>query len=308
MKIWHLVFLILASCSAARGRNGTAGGEDGTDTESPDVPTITPTAERETEAPTPSSSPTAPAAPFRTANTSSENGTTVGVFGSEDEDEDPTTHATTLATVAKETLGNADVTTQLPQSASSTPGFVALAFIILVIIVLCVVLYFLRKASRTYSFDLHRPSPMSRHSEPTGTFEPVYLDDLDHPGLKDVMTVEGSPPPVANGSSLPSEENVLSEETAPEEQPDSDQADGIIDPPSSANWFFDAPEEQQNENNNNPSVCSSDPFVEINLDDAWGHQLLSNDAPASSSVVPPASSSVVPFDSFSPSSSPSQFP
>lgn len=31
---------------------------------------------------------------------------------------------------------------------------------------------------QTYSFDLQRPSPVNRHNEPIGTFEPVYLDDL----------------------------------------------------------------------------------------------------------------------------------
>lgn len=31
---------------------------------------------------------------------------------------------------------------------------------------------------QTYSFDLQRPNPVGHLNQPTGTFEPVYLDDL----------------------------------------------------------------------------------------------------------------------------------
>ncbi|KAI3375537.1 hypothetical protein L3Q82_003871 [Scortum barcoo] len=197
-----------------------------------------------------------------------------------------------------------------------SPGYVILVLIIVVIIVLCVILYILRRVSRMYSFDLQRPSPVDRLSEPIGTFEPVYLDDLDRPPPKENTTTDDlSPPAVANGTTLPPEENVSSGENAPQEQPD---ANGVESSPAgnaspsegddpadkrssllgSTNLFFDITgEEQQNGNNNNPSVCSSDPFVEINLDDpAWCDQLLTS---------PEASSSVLPFSplSFSSSSS-----
>lgn len=85
-------------------------------------------------------------------------------------------------------------------------GYVMLVLIIVLIVGLCVVLYMLRRNSRvrltdkkrlqftssilalhwmidvlhfqTYSFDLQRPLPVNYANEPTGTFEPVHLDDL----------------------------------------------------------------------------------------------------------------------------------
>ncbi|XP_063325704.1 uncharacterized protein LOC134624625 [Pelmatolapia mariae] len=200
-----------------------------------------------------------------------------------------------------------------PPPAGSSAGYVVLALIIIVIIILCIILYLLRRASRTYSFDLQRPNPVGHLSQPTGTFEPVYLDDLERPVPKDIEATDDlSPPPVANGTSLQSEEKDSTGENAPEEQPEangvetspaenttpslsSDEADKISNPPSSTNLFFDAIGEQQNENNNNPTVCSSDPFVEINLDEpAWCDQLLNSSE---------GSSSVLPFSPFSLSSS-----
>ncbi|XP_031707427.1 uncharacterized protein LOC116385822 isoform X2 [Anarrhichthys ocellatus] len=198
-------------------------------------------------------------------------------------------------------------------------GYVILVLIVLAIIILCAILYFLRRVSRTYSFDLHRPAPANHLNEPIGTFETVYLDDLERPSSKDqVTTGDLSPPPVSNGTTLPSEERRSDGESAPQEQPDANGtetsptsntsntsnyspslSDGPVDKPPSPmsciNMFFDAVgEDQQNENNNNPSVCSSDPFVEINLDEtALCDQLL---------ISPEASSSVLPF-SFSSSSS-----
>ncbi|XP_032355070.1 mesoderm induction early response protein 1 isoform X2 [Etheostoma spectabile] len=198
---------------------------------------------------------------------------------------------------------------------SGTVGYVFLFFILLVIIVLCVILYFLRRASRSYSFDLHRPVPANHHNEPIGNFEPVYLDDLDRPAPKDEATTNApSPPPVSNGTTLQSEEAISNGESAPQNQPDANgletspptgdtspslghvAADDTSSPFSSTNLLFDAiGEEQQNENNNNnPSVSSSEPFVEINLDEpAWCDELLtSSEAP----------SSVLPFSPFSLSS------
>ncbi|KAM9718231.1 uncharacterized protein ACNS7B_021617 isoform 2-T2 [Menidia menidia] len=176
------------------------------------------------------------------------------------------------------------ITSPAASEGSGAPAwaYVILVFIILAIIILCVILYWLRRTT-TYSFDLHRPSP-GHLNEPTGTFEQVYLDDLDQPFPKDfVITDDLSTSPVTNGTSLPTEEK------GPGDENDflgNDPTDSTADPLSSADLFFDAAEEQQNENNNNPSVCSHDPFVEINLDEpAWSDQLLTS-AQASSSVLP----------------------
>ncbi|KAF0028976.1 hypothetical protein F2P81_018081 [Scophthalmus maximus] len=129
----------------------------------------------------------------------------------------------------------------------------------------------------------------------------------DQPAPKDQVTI--SEQPVANGTSLQSEEKAGNGENAAQESPDAngpetsptgdsgasggdDPADKTSDPSSCTNLFFDdTGETQQNENNNNPSVCSSDPFVDVNLDEpAWCDQLL---------AAPEAASSVLPFSPFS---------
>ncbi|XP_040886742.1 uncharacterized protein LOC121176750 isoform X2 [Toxotes jaculatrix] len=146
-----------------------------------------------------------------------------------------------------------------PGSDHSFWGYVILVLIILVIIVLCAILYFLRRVARTYSFDLQRPDHIiNQFNEPTGTFEPVYLDDLDRPAPKDQTTTDDlSPPPVTNGTSLQSEEKGSAGDNAPQEQPDAnglktlptskgstssddDPADRTSDAPSSTNLLFDA--------------------------------------------------------------------
>ncbi|MEQ2273651.1 hypothetical protein XENORESO_007060 [Xenotaenia resolanae] len=209
----------------------------------------------------------------------------------------------------------------------------------------------LRRASRTYSFDLQRPAPCSNLYEPTGTFGQVYLDDLEGSTHKDVISEDLSTTPVPNGTSPPLEEKAADEENgclkgwfetapkhveyvaqrpqivapsfkssslpaAPQEQPEAsdpqnsssssssslsgdDQAEKKSNQMSSNNLFFDAaeelPQQQLNENNNNP-CGSSNPFVEINLDEPpWSDQLLTSPQPTS--LVLPFS----PF-SFSPSS------
>ncbi|XP_059210466.1 uncharacterized protein LOC131989293 [Centropristis striata] len=219
--------------------------------------------------------------------------------------------------------GGDDVVTTVAMTTAGTslgPGYVILVLIILVIIVLCVILYFLRRVSRTYSFDLHRQVPANHLNEPIGTFEPVYLDDLERPASKDQVTTDDlSPPPISNGTTTQEPEEQGSHgDGAPQDQQDANgletsppgnaspslgaaPADKTSSPLSSTSLFFDAiGEEQQNENNNNPSVCSSDPFVEINLDEpAWCAQLLTS---------PEAPSSVLPFSPFSFSSSSSSSP
>ncbi|KAM4713859.1 uncharacterized protein FYW61_018981 [Anableps anableps] len=132
----------------------------------------------------------------------------------------------------------------------------------------------LRRASRTYSFDLQRPVPSSNTFEPTGTFGQVYLDNLDQPTNKDVISDDLSTTPIPNGTSPQLEEKADGEENAlqePAKANDSqsssssssssssltgdDQAEKKSNQMSSNNLFFDAAEEpqlQQNENNNNP--------------------------------------------------------
>ncbi|XP_037335959.2 uncharacterized protein LOC119223006 [Pungitius pungitius] len=206
-----------------------------------------------------------------------------------------------------------DNTSTAPGTKVGTPsswGYVVLTLIILVIIVLSLILYFLRRAAQTYSFDLHS-APASRPNQPVGTFERVRLDDLDRKPASVVTACSYLPSPtVSNGSTRRAEEEPRANgESVPPEAPD---ASGPQTPPTAdpgdpgpslgslvgcTNLFFDAvEEEQQNENNNNPSaVCSRDPFVEINLDEAaLCHQLL---------TPPQAPASVLPFTPFSFSSS-----
>ncbi|XP_039996359.1 uncharacterized protein LOC120797120 [Xiphias gladius] len=212
-----------------------------------------------------------------------------------------------VATVSMATASTSSKPVTSEDAGSMSLGYLILVLIILAIIVLCVILYFLRRVSRSYSFDLQRQDPMiQQFSEPTGTFETVYLDDLDRPAPKDqAATNDLSPPPVANGTGLQGSHG----ENAPQEQPDAngletlptgntgpslgnDPADSTCNTSSSTNLFFDATAEvPQNENNNNPSVFSSGPFVEINLDEpAWCDQLLTS---------PEATSSVLPFSPLS---------
>ncbi|KAI3376053.1 hypothetical protein L3Q82_016592 [Scortum barcoo] len=121
------------------------------------------------------------------------------------------------------------------KSRLNVTGYVILVLIIVMIIVLCVILYILRRVSRMYSFDLQRPSPVDRLSEPIGTFEPVYLDDLAPQEQPDANGVESSPA----GNASPSEGD--------------DPADKRSSLLGSTNLFFDITgEEQQNGNNNNP--------------------------------------------------------
>ncbi|KAF6724492.1 hypothetical protein FQA47_020883 [Oryzias melastigma] len=154
------------------------------------------------------------------------------------------------------------------KATSTTQAYVILAFIILIIIVLSLILYFIRKTSRSYSFDLHRPTPMNNRNEPTGTFEQVYLDDF-------------APQEQADDKSVGSTSTSETSQTLADNQDEKKAS-----PPVQENLLLEAAGEQENENNNNPSICSSDPFVEINLDEpAWRDQLLSP-SQTSSTVTP----------------------
>ncbi|XP_044040130.1 uncharacterized protein LOC122870206 isoform X2 [Siniperca chuatsi] len=332
MKSWsRLCFLVLAISSISRGQNDTPAPHNENINQKKDSPTPTPLSldKSQNEAslsttlpPHPQSHTPVNATVFMAQETvwvattdspdfngdSDDTLTTEGVDGGSGPQ---TTASVSVPQTTEEGVNvDANAVSMTTAGASSNSGYVILVLIILVIIVLCVILYFLRRVSRTYSFDLQRPSPVNHHNEPTGTFEPVYLDDLDQPASKDQVTTDDLSPPPANGSTIQSEEKGSNGENAPQETPDAnglessptsntslslgdDPADKTSSP--STFIFFDSGKEQQNENNNNPSVCSSDPFVEINLDDpAWCDQFLTS---------PEATSSVLPFSPFSFSSS-----
>ncbi|XP_028420463.1 uncharacterized protein LOC114546019 isoform X2 [Perca flavescens] len=300
----RLCFLVLAISSISKGQNGTA-----VTPEPLTAPTPTPrlpsdeTVNKTDGATTPTSSPQSntsanatdlPSTIFTTETLDPQS--TDDLSETRKEAEDSKAAETTTSVSAPES-GKGDVTTTggtkpelIEDMGGSSAGYVILIFIVLIIIILCVILYFLRRAARSYSFDLHRQVPANHHNEPLGNFEPVYLDDLDRPAPKDEVTTDApSPPPVSNGTTLQLEELISNGESAPQNQPDAngleisppssntspslgqDAADKTSSPFSSTNMLFDAiGEEQQNENNNNPSISSSEPFVEINLDDpAW---------------------------------------
>ncbi|XP_033988413.1 uncharacterized protein LOC117484084 [Trematomus bernacchii] len=308
-KLWRrLCFLVLAFSSVSRGQNETA--------VTPDLSPPTPPPMRSDETQNESSS-TLETPVFKntsaiTTDLPSTNVMTkkdLGSFnGTTEEDSNSTTligisgASEVTTTVSIET----DITSSTPVTSGGTGhsswGYVLLVLIIMAIIILCVMLYFLRRVSRTYSFDLHRPIPSNHRNDPIGTFEPVYLDDLapkDQGNTEDVPP----PPPVSNGTTIQTEERESNGESAPQEPSEAngleaspghtdlsligDPEEKTSSPSGSTSIFFDTiGEEQQNENNNNPSVCSSDPFVEINLED---HLLTSSEAP----------SSVLPFSPFS---------
>ncbi|KAM8898504.1 uncharacterized protein AB9W97_009375 isoform 2-T2 [Spinachia spinachia] len=182
---------------------------------------------------------------------------------------------------------------------ATSSGYVVLGLIILVIIVLSVILYFLRRASQTYSFDLHS-APASRANQPAGTFERVRLHDLDQTPASVVTAGDLSPPAVSNGSTRQAQERRVPPDE-PQTWPTGDLGDPGDPGPSlggPVNVFLRAVgEAQQNDNDNHPAACSQDPFVEINLDEAaLCHQLL---------TPPHAPPSAPPFSPFSffPSSS-----
>lgn len=313
-KLWRrLCFLVLAFSSVSRGQNETA--------VTPDLPSPTPPPMRSDETQNESSS-TLETPVFKHTSAITTDLPSTNLTTREEEDlgrEDwfnDTTEEDSNSTPWSWMGGANEVTMTVSietGSTSLTPvtsggtghsswGYVLLVLIIVAIIILCVMLYFLRRVSRTYSFDLHRPIPSNHRNDPIGTFEPVYLDDLapkDQGNTEDVPP----PPPVSNGTTIQTEERESNGESAPQEPSEAngleaspghtdlsligDPEEKTSSPSGSTSIFFDTiGEEQQNENNNNPSVCSSDPFVEINLED---HLLASSEAP----------SSVLPFSPFS---------
>lgn len=307
----RLCFLVLVISSVSRGENQTTvpppDGNKTVENEGVSTPTVLPT---DTSQDANSSTAT---------NQSLASVTTVSMPVAETADNETTAEASTTQTSASSRVTTGSTTSAVITPGDTTPdvkeygnsswAYVLLVMIILVIIVLCVILYFLRRASRTYSFDLHRPSPVDHLNVAIGTFEPVYLDDLERPTPKENTTTEEAPP-AANGTNLTEEKssnghNAAQEhldvnglETSPTSNTSntSDPLDADpVQPLDGPSLMFGDAEEQQNENNNNPSVCSSEPFVEISLEEpVWCDQLLSS---------PQAPSSVLPFSPFSFSSS-----
>ncbi|KAK7909990.1 hypothetical protein WMY93_014674 [Mugilogobius chulae] len=172
-------------------------------------------------------------------------------------------------------------------------GYVILMLILLLVLALCIILFYLRRVSRTYTFDLQRPAP--GRVEPIGTFEPVYLDDLDY----QVHTTEILPTAEANGTVLSTEDKTLNGEVSQttdvqktessptaETEPskvqlnqdeltqdlNQDQVKQDQENPDELNQdlspvlFIEESEEDMNVNNNNQSMRSS-AFVEISLDE-----------------------------------------
>ncbi|XP_047452171.1 uncharacterized protein LOC125014804 isoform X2 [Mugil cephalus] len=319
MKLWsRICFLVLALPLVSRGeQNNSTTPTPGDATEPPQgssdndtitEPLFTPTVETGVATATAPSTENGPSNDTtlldETDDTNEPNKTVTTI---ENKHQHTTSSVTTVSMVDSTT---AAPSTDLPGEGQNVWGYVVMALIIVVMIILLVFLYILRRAARTYSFDLQRPPSANHFNEPSGTFEQVYVDDLEQP--VPMYTIDDlSTPPVANGTSLQPEEKTSVEESAAQEQPDAngvessppntspslgdEQADKTSDPSSSTDLFLDCIGEQQNENNNNPSVCSTDPFVEINLDEPeWCDQLIaSTDAP----------SSTLPLSSFSFSSS-----
>ncbi|KAM7376970.1 hypothetical protein PAMA_013653 [Pampus argenteus] len=265
-KLWiHVCLLVLAAVSISRGHTQTDTDEDTQSTVTP--PPVSPENGNTSSSSvlTASSSVLTASSSVLTVNSSvltpfppSENYTSTNAtdllttgFTEQETTATAATTATTSSSPTSETIKDKD---------SSSWGYVILVLIVLVIVALCVILYLLRRVSRTYSFDLHRPSPTNHHNEPTGVFEIVNLDELDQPAPRDQITNgDLSPPPVANGTTLQSEEK---EDNALQEEPD---ANGLETSSITANspsaddtseqmgctMFFDAMgDEQQNENNN----------------------------------------------------------
>ncbi|KAM9425349.1 uncharacterized protein KZ484_009195 [Pholidichthys leucotaenia] len=327
MKLWsRLCFLVLVISYVCRGQKQTTEpniphvkekGASGIVTTLPSK--ITQQAENDENRQSPTTLPDTTAAITSSMSTDS-NFTTTRKVSFNTRGNLTTLQPTDLSTQSGKGQHTDKVTTVSKTSASSSKagknqsslGYTMLVLIIIVIIFLCTILYFIRRANRTYSFDLQRPSPGNHLSQAVGTtFEPVYMDDLERSAPNETEKTDERPPsPVANGTSSQLEGKGSGEQNAPQEQLEAngtealstsntspslgdDQADEASDPLSSDKFFFDGTE---NENNNNPSVCSSDPFVEINLDEpAWGEQLFTS---------PEAPSSVLPLSPFSiPSSS-----
>ncbi|KAM9836515.1 uncharacterized protein ACBR49_018954 isoform 2-T2 [Aulostomus maculatus] len=281
MKLGLLVLVLTGSSgSVSKGLNQTLQPTNG----STDSTSLTPANPRWlSEVQTETNNTTQPPlSPEQTASTAIVTGPSGETTGNGDEDEDKTTEDKTGYTHSTTPYQmKVDVPT-------STPDYVILVFILLVILILITILFLLRRASRTYSFDLQRPPAVSHPSQATGTFEPVDLDDLDRAAAHGEETV----PPTANGATPQSDDDAR--------QGKMDANGGMTSPSSETNEPADEQLDMnllsevigvENENINNPSFCSGDPFVEINLNEPSPYDQLAQAAEAPPSARPPSPAS-----------------
>ncbi|XP_056156227.1 uncharacterized protein LOC130130548 isoform X1 [Lampris incognitus] len=251
--------------------------------------------------PTPSTNPSSPGPdlasdPAAVSLTSAKE----GVFG----------HTTTTPVSQSQGTGTAKATattTAKTDVMHSSWGYILLLLMILLIIGLCVILFTLRRNSRIYSFDFQRPGHATHSSltvsEQPGTFEAVRLDDLDcHVPSNHGISDDLSPSAVTNGTALQPREKGSDGDKARDGDLvdcqmdldalptnginlslDIDLNDKKSNQSSGTNLFSDTKEdEQHNGNNNNPSPRSSEPFVDVSLDDpVWEGRPLSSVLPFS---------------------------
>ncbi|RXN34270.1 flocculation FLO11-like isoform X1 [Labeo rohita] len=190
-------------------------------------------------------------------------------------------------------------------SGSLTGGIIILIFILILIVCLLVILYFLRKKSRSYSFDLSRPdvasndyvdTPLSIDQqgisyEPTtkGMYLPMCLDYLNEDNTEEKTN------PIANGSTGEQTEQTPTNESDfqnfPEENSFSSDS-SLASPMKKVEFNLDldllgsdselnntteaeATNTEQNENNNNVSNAgqgtAAEIFTEISLDEPKQH-------------------------------------
>ncbi|XP_011618024.2 uncharacterized protein isoform X1 [Takifugu rubripes] len=284
----RLCFLVLAVSSASRGQNQTATSE--LQTKNSTVPCHTDSSQPTPTIPS-SDAPTTDTVPTPTANRVESNSTL------------SQTQATTRIQVNFGTTEEVNSgsgfwvtqTTTLPGSPVSiaTTGYVILVLIVLAIIFLCGIIFFLRRASRTYSFDLQRPPPSSHLNEPIGTFEPMCLDDLDQVVYVDQVTPDGfSRSSCANGTAPRSDEKAPDDQTdttrgaadaSPQEEPGANAQDASstsstsgsvsedpVDKTASLSngidLLMDSTGEEEQNQANSPTVCPTDTFFDVNLE------------------------------------------
>ncbi|KAI2649412.1 Interleukin-18 receptor 1 [Labeo rohita] len=192
-----------------------------------------------------------------------------------------------------------------PKQDSTSKGIIILIFILILIVCLLVILYFLRKKSRSYSFDLSRPdvasndyvdTPLSIDQqgisyEPTtkGMYLPMCLDYLNEDNTEEKTN------PIANGSTGEQTEQTPTNESDfqnfPEENSFSSDS-SLASPMKKVEFNLDldllgsdselnntteaeATNTEQNENNNNVSNAgqgtAAEIFTEISLDEPKQH-------------------------------------
>ncbi|CAG02196.1 unnamed protein product [Tetraodon nigroviridis] len=294
----HLCFLVWAVLSASRAQNQTATSLEGTKNSTGTSVTSLEGTKNSTDflQPTPTTllhlnAPTDGAVSATTANRTQET-TKNKVDFDVTQDVGPEATTGSLVSIATPSQSEPDIIITDKAGSHFSGGYLILALIILVIAVLCGILWSLRKASRTYSFDLQRLPPAGCLNEPTGTFEPVNLDDLDQLGSGDQVTLDDlSPSLLTNGTTPQSKEKAPNGQTntacsaidaAEQEEPDANRedvpstsgtsasagGDPVDETSNSISVLMDSPAKEEQNEANNPFVCVGDPFIEIDLEDA----------------------------------------